>query len=302
MAGIYIYSENSSLAKQLVTAASALKASLNEPVVVVTTDAAPEGFAAAGVDKLVALKGAGAPESFVSAIADTVKEASVVLFGATSRGKDIASKVASKLGASLVSEAQSLSIEGGALVTTRMTYGGLAMNTEKSVFPALATIPSRSYEEAAAGAAAETVTVDAAADSRVTVVSTSPIEHEGVDITEAERLVSVGRGLAKVEDMAMVKELASALNAEVACSRSIAEDYHWLPVETYVGISGQKVKPELYFAIGISGQIQHIAGMRDSKVIVAIDTNDKAPIFEAADYGIVGDMYEVVPKLIAALK
>jgi electron transfer flavoprotein alpha subunit len=114
-------------------------------------------------------------------------------------------------------------------------------------------------------------------------------------------VVCVGRGVAKQEDLALVKELAKVLGGEVACSRPIAEEMHWLPEEVYLGISGKKVKPDLYVGIGVSGQIQHVTGIRDSKVIFAINRDENAPIFEAADYGIVGDLYQVVPKLIQEL-
>jgi electron transfer flavoprotein alpha subunit len=106
----------------------------------------------------------------------------------------------------------------------------------------------------------------------------------------------------KKEDIGLVKELADVLGGEVACSRPIAEELHWLPEEVYLGISGKKVKPDLYVGVGISGQIQHVTGIRDSKVIFAINRDENAPIFEAADYGIVGDLYQVVPKLVEELK
>ena len=97
--------------------------------------------------------------------------------------------------------------------------------------------------------------------------------------------------------MKLAQDLAGKLGAEIGCTRSVAEDYHWLPNEAYIGLSGQKVKPQLYISMGVSGQVQHTAGIRDSKIIVAIDTNENAPIFAAADYGIVGDLYDIVPVL-----
>ena len=132
--------------------------------------------------------------------------------------------------------------------------------------------------------------------------STTPISAEGVDISAATKLVSVGRGFRKQEDLKLAEELAASLKAELACTRGVAEDEHWLPIARYVGISGQTVKPELYLAAGLSGQVQHMVGCRESKVIVAVNNDERAPIFEAADYGIVGDLYEVLPLLTAALK
>ncbi len=107
-----------------------------------------------------------------------------------------------------------------------------------------------------------------------------PDRSEGVDITAASKLVSVGRGFAQKEDLHLAEELASDRGAEIACTRGVAEDYHWLPIERYIGISGQKVKPELYLAAGISGQVQHVVGIRESKFIVAVNSDERAPIFE----------------------
>ncbi len=307
MSGIYIFSENCGVASELITAGLELKNTMSQPVVVLTTNADDsQGYFAAGADKVVVLSGASAwPESYATAISDAVscQQASVVLIGATPRGKDIAAKVAAKIKAGLVTEAQTVAFANDEIQTTRMMYGGLALCTESISLPALVTIAPRTFEAPApVDQQGELVTIEAATDERITISNVCPIEREGVDITEADRLVVIGRGLAKQEDISIAQALAAKLGAEVACSRSIAEDYHWLPVERYIGISGQKVKPELYFSLGVSGQVQHVAGIRDSKIIVAIDTNEKAPIFEAADYGIVGDLYEVVPILIEALK
>ena len=115
-------------------------------------------------------------------------------------------------------------------------------------------------------------------------------------------MVCVGLGVEKEEDMQMIRDLAAVLNAEIGCTRGIAEEKHWLPHEQYIGISGAVIKPQLCLSIGISGQVQHTIGIRDSKVIVAVNNNEKAPIFKTSDYGIVGDLYEVVPLLIEELK
>jgi electron transfer flavoprotein alpha subunit len=109
-------------------------------------------------------------------------------------------------------------------------------------------------------------------------------------------------GMDKAEDMKIAQDLADAIGAVIACTRGIAEERHWLPVEQYIGISGAVIKPKLYISMGVSGQVQHVFGIRDAQIIVAVDTNEKAPVFKAADYGIVGDMYEVIPALTEALK
>ncbi len=307
MSGIWIYSEDSAVAKQLLTAGQELKKTMQQAVNVITLNAENvQSLTTAGADKVFLLKGNSFwPESYAGAIAELLskEQASVVLVGATMRGKDLAAKIAAILKTGLVTDALTVQYANDAIETTRLVYGGLAVRTEASALPALITIPPRTFPETSAAAVqCEIVTVEAAnQDSRVTVSNVCPIVREGADIATANKIVCVGRGLAKQEDVKMAEELAAAVGGEIGCTRGISEDYHWLPSDRYIGISGQKVKPELYIGMGISGQVQHVVGIRDSKIIVAIDTNEKAPIFEAADYGIVGDLYEVVPLLTAAL-
>ena len=124
---------------------------------------------------------------------------------------------------------------------------------------------------------------------------------QAVDLTQAERIVSVGRGIKAEEHIALVQQLASALGAEVAASRPIC-DSGWLPMDRQIGSSGQTVAPKLYLALGISGAIQHLVGMKGSQTIVAINKDADAPIFEVADFGVVGDLFDVVPAIIAALE
>lgn len=308
MPGIWIYSEDSAVAKQLLTAGLVLKQSIEQPVVALTLEeSAAAELAQAGADKVVVLQGSSPwPESYSAAIEELLKaeQASVLLVGATLRGKDLAAKVAAGLKAGLVTDALSVSFANAALETTRVVYGGLAIRTEAVALPALVTIPPRTFAAAEnCGSQGQIVTVEVNNEiAGVTIQNVCPIVRQGADISTASRVVCVGRGLGKQEDLGLAGQLAAAVGAEIGCTRGISEDYHWLPNERYIGISGQKVRPELYIGMGISGQVQHVVGIRDSKIIVAIDTNEKAPIFEAADYGIVGDLYEVVPLLTAALK
>ena len=154
--------------------------------------------------------------------------------------------------------------------------------------------------EVGRGTPAEMVEVSTCSRPAKEVVSRRPVERQNA-LPTAERLVSFGRGVRSRDDVALIDELAKLLSAEVGCSRPIVEDMRWLTVDHQVGLTGTTVTPSLYVAIGISGQIQHLVGMRDSKVIVAINSNPAAPIFSVADIGIVGDLYEVVPRLIDAL-
>ena len=306
MAGIFVFSEDIALAGQLMTPALELKQSLSQPVIALAlTEADAKVIAALGADKVIVLQSSAKwVEGFSEAIYAQVSiaGASVLLVGGTLRGKHVASYVAAKLNAGMTTDAKALRIEGGKLLATRVLYAGLAVCEEEVTLPAVATIRARTFLPPAAAATAGTIeTASVESDARVTVDEVTSTSAEGIDITAATKLVAVGRGFRKKEDLKLAEDLGSVLKAELACTRGVAEDDHWLPIERYIGISGQTVKPELYFAVGLSGQVQHMVGCRESKVIVAVNNDERAPIFEAADYGIVGALYEVLPLLTAAL-
>jgi electron transfer flavoprotein alpha subunit len=133
------------------------------------------------------------------------------------------------------------------------------------------------------------------------VVDSHTNEAVSVDLPSAPVVVGVGRGLKTKTDLSLIEQLATALGAEVGCSRPLAEGLDWMPKERYIGISGQRISPRLYMAVGISGQLQHMFGVRDAEVIVAVNSDADAPIFSECDYGLVGDLYRIVPALVAAL-
>lgn len=304
MAGIFVFSEDSALAKQLLTPALELKQQLSQPVTAVTfSEADAKELAPLGVDRVLLLQAAsGWTEGLSEAVYDLVRDASIFLVGGTLRGKHVAAYVAAKLNAGMSTDAKSVKIEGGKLLSTRLLYAGLALCDEELALPAVVTIPPRTFLPPSPAAKAGTVeTVKAESDGRVVISDVTVHGGTGVDIAGVTKLVAVGRGFRKQEDLKLAQDLAAALKAEIACSRPVAEDEHWLPIERYVGISGHTVKPELYLAVGISGQVQHMVGARESKVIVAVNNDEHAPIFEGADYGIVGDLYEVLPLLTAAV-
>lgn len=308
MAGIFIYSEDTNVAQQMLTMGRELADKMQQRLCAVTIfEQDAQDLVDAGADKVFVLKGNSAwPESYAPAVADlAAKEEPIAIFiGATLRGKDLAAKVAARLKSGLVTDAFAVRLENGDIETDRVMYGGLAVCTEILQGTSVVTIPPRTFDMPAkvSGRAGEIVKLDVTVDSTMAVGNVCPIVRQGADIATAEKLVCVGRGLGKQEDMQLAKDLAAALGAEIGCTRSIAEDYHWLPNETYIGLSGQKVKPVLYLSMGVSGQVQHVAGIRDSKIIVAIDSNENAPIFAAADYGIVGDLYQIVPLLTEAIR
>ncbi|MBK5290965.1 MAG: electron transfer flavoprotein subunit alpha/FixB family protein [Acidobacteriia bacterium] len=231
----------------------------------------------------------------------------LVLFPHTYQVRDFAPKLATRLGKVLISDVVRVRLEEGGLVMVRQLFQG-KLNADyraSGAGPHFASIQAGAYraEMVEAGSAqVETVTpVLEAAAIRVKVGAPFRESQRAVDLTAAELIVSVGRGIKEKDNIALVEELARVMGAELAASRPIC-DNGWLPMERQVGSSGQTVSPKVYLAIGISGAIQHLVGMKGSKAVVAINKDANAPIFEVADYGIVGDLFEVVPALIEEVK
>jgi electron transfer flavoprotein alpha subunit len=186
-----------------------------------------------------------------------------------------------------------------------MVFGGLAIATEEVVSPVAVLVagPGAFPEAADAGpaaGAAEPVDLGAPAGG-LRLLETRPKGGETVNLAAAKRVVGVGRGFQAEEDLELARALADKLGAELACSRPIAEGVGWMPADRYIGVSGATLKPDLYVAIGISGQVQHMVGINGAKRIVAINKDKSAPIFLNADLGAAGDLYQILPALLAAL-
>ncbi len=234
-------------------------------------------------------------------------EPAVILIGATFRGRDLGPAVAADLEAGCVADCTALTFENGQLVATRPIYAGKLMCTctvpEKR--PAVFTARPRAFPkpEPDAARSGQVIRVEPAlAEDAIKVKVTGFLETEGgVNLADAAIIVSGGRGVGGPEGFEPVRALAQVLNAAVGASRA-AVDAGWIPYDHQVGQTGKTVSPDLYVACGISGAIQHQAGMRTSKVIVAINKDPEAPIFQLAHYGIVGDLFKVVPALTAVLK
>ncbi len=307
MAGILVYSENLGLNKELLGLACKLAEKNSKQVLALTLEEEQaHDLIAYGADKVIVLKDENRwPESYARAMAEAMKQEDPDLFlvGDTIRGCDIAAQVAAYLQAALVSKAVSVQEVDGCFETERMMYGGSVIKRERLSKLSIVTIPAGKGEAVLRknSSSGEITGIEAAADPRVKVCERTPLVKEGADLTAADRIVCVGLALDKKEDMQLAADLAAALKAELACTRGIAEERKWLPLETYIGLSGIQVKPDLYISLGVSGQVQHVVGIRDSKIIAAINNNEKAPIFLAADYGIVGDLYEIAPLLTKAL-
>jgi electron transfer flavoprotein alpha subunit len=238
----------------------------------------------------------------VLAQAVTAAGATVVVFSNNLSGKAIAPRLSAKLKAGLVSGAVALPDTSNGFVVKKNVFSGKAFaNIAVTSAVKIIALNPNSYTVAETGGTAEVaelaVTVPAA---KVTVTAVNKIVGE-IPLSEAELVISGGRGLKGPENWGLVTDLAKLLGAATACSRAVA-DAHWRPHHEHVGQTGLAIAPNLYFAIGISGAIQHLAGVNRSKVIVVINKDPEAPFFKAADYGIVGDAFEVMPKIIDAVK
>ncbi len=244
-------------------------------------------------------------EPYKSLMLEAIKksEAGYIFIGATKRGKELAPRVAAALNAGCFTECQELEIlENGWMRVKRLTYGGSVVSTEVAEStPIIASLYPRKEVETQKWGGGEILEIEFAPAEPGTKLIERREKSKGlVDLENAQVIVSGGRGIQSQEDLEMLRELAETLDGEVGCSRPIAADQGWM--EDWVGISGKKVTPHLYLACGISGTIQHAAGIRESRLIVSINKDVSAGIHQLSDYSIIGDIYEVVPALIKALK
>ncbi len=273
-----------------------------------------KGLGARGADTVYAADHALLQPYTADAYAQTISEAlraeqpTLVLIGSTAQGRDYAPRVAARLGAGIVTDCTSLVAAGGHLVATRPMYTRKAIGTVAFsgggtriavILPAVYPVPP-----AEAGRRAEVRNFQVTLDRklvRTKVREVRPIQRETVPLTEADVIVSGGRGLKSPENFALLDALAKALGAAVGSSRPPV-DSGWVPHDYEIGQTGKTVSPQVYLACGISGAPQHLAGMSGAKHIVAINKDPNAPIFQLADLGIVGDLFEIVPKLTEAIK
>ncbi len=246
-------------------------------------------------------------DAFTATVAGAVERIrpDLVLFPHTYQSRDFAPKVATRLGRVLVSDVIRLRDDNGLVMTRQLFQGKLNADYRAAGpgphFASLQAGVGRADAVEAGSAEIVTVRLDHGEPSRAVPHPPFRESSRAIDLTAAELIVSVGRGIKEKDNIGIVEDLARALGAELAASRPIC-DNGWLPMERQVGSSGQTVAPRVYLAAGISGAIQHLVGMKGSKTVIAINKDPDAPIFEIADYGIIGDLFEVVPALSAEVR
>lgn len=245
------------------------------------------------------------PSAFTDAVANAVAQegAKVLVFPFDNSGRALAPRLSARLGAGLVSGAIAYpEVNGSALRVKKNVFSGKAIaNVEIATDVKIISFTPNSTGLVKTGGTATVETfAPAVKNSTIRLVDTKKQEGE-IPLTEAELVVSAGRGMKGPENWGLVEDLAKELGAATACSRPVA-DIHWRPHHEHVGQTGITVRPNLYIAIGISGAIQHLAGVNQSKVIVVINKDPEAPFFKAADYGVVGDAFDVLPRLLDSVK
>jgi electron transfer flavoprotein alpha subunit len=263
-----------------------------------------EVVAGSGVDKVV---WCGAPgdvpvEAKATAVADAVAAdpPMVVLSGRNPSERVLLGAAAARLRAAVLTGARSVSADGDDVIVVNAVFGDIAEETVAVSGPVALLLDGGGLPSASDDSVpiAEVATTPLG----MKVIETKTSDFDDVDLGAASRVIGVGRGLKAKEDLVMIEGLAKAAKAEIACSRPVAEGLNWMGKDRYIGSSGAHIAPQLYLAIGISGQLQHMVGVQGAETIVAINSDPNAAIFAEADYGLVGDLYQLVPAITAALK
>ena len=307
MSVLVILEQNHRMSWETLAAGQQIGADLGKPVyaAIIGGEPALASKNLAGVYSIPAMQYTA--DGFTSAYEQLIRKLSpsIVVFPHTYQVRDFAPKLATRFGKVLVSDVVKCRIEDGVLIMVRQLFQG-KLNADYKFTgsdPAFVSIQAGAYraESVVAGSAPMEIFTPEPTEIRNRPQERFRESARAVDLTAAEIIVSVGRGIKEKENIHIVEELANALGAELAASRPIC-DNGWLPMERQVGSSGQTVSPKVYIAVGISGAIQHLVGMKGAKTIVAINKDINAPIFEVADYGVVGDLFEIVPALVEEVK
>ena len=250
----------------------------------------------------------GSLEDYAVAVAKMAEQDApvAILVTAATRTRLFAGRLAARLDTAALTDVVEVHTDGDRIIVTHPMYGGAAARVEKVLSPtAVITVSATASGSPRAVPTAPGPLVDAECPADrppLTVLARRPEPRSPGELTAAKIVVGAGRGVSRRENLALVEDLAGALGGQVACTRPVAEGLNWMARDRYLGVSGLEISPDLYVAVGISGQIQHMIGVDRARVIVAINNDRAAPVFSQADYAIVGDLEEVVPALIDALR
>jgi len=312
--GIWVFSESPPLVLELLGKGRKLADALGaELVSVAICEVDGQTLIEHGADKVLAVSNPELKRFQVDTYSDVFeslvaeRRPDILLIGATRNGLEFAPRLAERLKTGCVTEATRLELDAEKkyLLMDRITSGGNLTETHISkTKPQIATVAKGLNAPLPADTSrkGEVIKVEPKFKPPTTkILETKSKTARGVKLSDASVIISFGRGVKRKEDMGLVEQLAKTTNGVISCSRPIAEDLRWLPEDQYVGLSGQKVNPKLYVALGISGQIQHLTGIRGSRIIVAVNNDPKAPIFEFSDYNVVADLYQMIPALIDAV-
>jgi len=305
---ILVFSDKPAPVKELLGEARRQAASLGWAVAVVGLGKNASALADLGADVLYQVDVDDRnPELVLSALHAAAEKAqpAVFLVGATKLGMEVAPRLAERLGTGYAAWVLGFEVDPGAQTTTAqcMLYTGTGVATYRfKPGAAILTVASGVFEPGPVeGQITDIITLDGSmAGPKMTILEYKPKPASGARIEEAHLVVDVGQGVKQREDLQMVQALADLLDGQLACSRPIASDRDWFP--EWLGLSGAKIKPELCLTVGVSGAIQHIVGIRDSRLIAAVNTDEGAAIFTQADYGVVADLYEFLPALMDRIK
>jgi electron transfer flavoprotein alpha subunit len=309
--GVWIFSELPQIALELLGKGSFLAEELKSELVAISIGHADrnEDYIKHGADRVLTTSDSALADfqvdtytEVLAALANEHKP-DIILIGATRNGLELAPRLAERLKTGCITEATRVELDADKkfLLMDRMSFGGNLTETHISrTKPQIATVAQGFFSPLPSDDSrkGQIIKVEPKFKTPGTMLlEKKPKKATGVRLTDASTIVSFGRGVRKKEDINMIQKFAEVVGGAIGCSRPIAEDLHWLSEEHHIGLSGQKVSPKLYFACGISGQIQHTMGIRNSKVIVSINNDPKAPIFECTDYAIIADLYQILPIL-----
>lgn len=313
MAGIWVISEQTELILELLGAAQALAGQNGMAITAVFlgNDSLPANLFAYGANEVLTgeTQAHWPVEAWVPRLLCEIEAAApdIILLGGTKRGQEIAARLAAGLDTGLGSDCHSIRWNGEnrRMEMDRLMYGGTV--TQSMVCtgsPQMAVIGPRVYRPVQPlwDRSGPVRSLIPPAETPVMVLERLPKGNKAGELHDAETVVCAGRGFLACEDLDLIRSLAEAVGGQVAATRPLTEDLGWLPGERCIGLSGKQIKPNLYIGVGVSGQIQHMIGVRDSRVIVAVNSDENAPIFGVSDFGVVGDLYSVIPRFVKALK